>query len=77
LWGQADFGGNAWEWVLDWFAGYPSPCNDCANLVPASQRVAEGSGFYNIASSLRVAHRYGFTPTTRDSSVGVRCARTP
>ena len=29
-WGHSDLGGNVDEWVLDWFASYENPCDDCA-----------------------------------------------
>ena len=33
VWGQADLGGNAYEWVLDGYAAQlPASCTDCANL---------------------------------------------
>jgi formylglycine-generating enzyme len=81
-WGQSDLGGNAAEWVLDWYAPYTDPCDDCANLVPESpaDRVARGGDFEKTQPTLRAASRgvnVGATnpPDTRLRSIGVRCAR--
>ena len=77
-WGHADLGGNAYEWMLDWYASpYSNPCNDCADLTPASARVFRGGSFYRGALSLRGASRLSGIPTARDGDVGVRCGRTP
>lgn len=78
MWGQADLGGNVWEWALDWYASpLPMPCNDCANLTPASQRVIRGGGCGSTQSLLRGADRSFDEPSDRGDSVGVRCARAP
>jgi formylglycine-generating enzyme required for sulfatase activity len=78
LWGQADLAGNAWEWVLDWYANYANPCDDCASLVPASHRMMLGGSFADDATSQRASYRNSAnTPTVRSGNVGVRCARTP
>jgi len=77
-WGHSGLAGNVWEWVLDWHASaYPMPCNDCANLMPGTNRVIRGGGFYYNASPLRAASRGASAPTVRLSEFGFRCARTP
>jgi len=77
LFGQADLGGNAFEWVLDWRkADTASSCIDCANLTPQTDRVIRGGSFLDDAGASRAAaHVYSLPPDARVSYVGVRCAR--
>lgn len=85
LWGQADLGGNASEWTLDWYSKpYLLPCDDCANLNDSGSRVVRGGGFLDeTASGCRGALRSFVTvdPSAlgdgRYIDVGMRCARTP
>ena len=75
-WGQTDLGGNVWEWTLDWHAdSYGSPCNDCANLTPASSRTIRGGGFVNVELYLRGAYRHFNSPGSRGFDLGVRCGK--
>ncbi len=75
-WGHADLGGNVNEWVLDGFAPYAVPCDDCADLTNQGGRVVRGSDWANASASLRAAQRNYTTPTgNRDSKIGFRCAR--
>jgi formylglycine-generating enzyme required for sulfatase activity len=77
-WGQADLGGNVWELTLDWFENpYSSPCDDCADLTPASYRVFRGGSFGDPPSGLRASNRVIASPTSRGGPDGVRCARAP
>jgi formylglycine-generating enzyme len=76
-WGQADMGGNVWEWTLDWRGTpYPTPCDDCAQLkeVSGSYRAFRGGSFDDIPSTLRSAPRHVYHPGYR-GNVGARCAR--
>ena len=76
--GQADLAGNVWEWTLDAYGAYQSPCNDCANLSALpSNRVTHGGSFSVVAPTLYSTYRNMPPPNTRDSTVGVRCARVP
>jgi formylglycine-generating enzyme required for sulfatase activity len=77
-WGQADLGGNVWEWTLDGYASpYANPCNNCANLADSSGRVVRGGNFYGNALYLRGARRFNVGPAVRSNFIGLRCARTP
>jgi len=75
-WGQADLGGNAWEWTLDWSPErYLMPCHDCADVAAGSYRVFLGGSNDDIASTLLSASRHISVPEYR-GVVGARCART-
>jgi formylglycine-generating enzyme required for sulfatase activity len=77
-WGHSDLAGNVKEWNLDWHSAYPSPCNDCANLVPDANyvaRVHRGGYFGNEASDILPAGRMLDGPTLRLYWIGGRCAR--
>ena len=77
-WGQSDLAGNVWEWSLDYYATYVTPCTDCADLTVGSDRVARGGSFRNASAALLVSDRYVFgSPVNRSGIVGARCARTP
>jgi formylglycine-generating enzyme len=74
-WGQSDLAGNVLEWTLDWDASYATPCTDCANLTPASNRMTRGGSFDLTAKFQRASYRSPGTPTIRYYEDGVRCAR--
>jgi formylglycine-generating enzyme required for sulfatase activity len=74
-WGQADLGGNVWEWTLDVAGGaYPMPCVDCAAVSGGSYRAFRSGSNDDIAATLRSAVRHVYYPEYR-GIVGARCAR--
>jgi formylglycine-generating enzyme len=77
-WTQADLGGNTSEWTLDWYQGaYNNPCNDCAELSPATSRVVRGGNFLAASMYLRSANRGLAVPALRSNAISIRCARLP
>jgi formylglycine-generating enzyme required for sulfatase activity len=77
LWGQLDLAGEMWEWNLDSWASYSTPCTDCADLAPDGDRVFRG-GYWGVdISGLAPPLRDYYPPTSRTGTIGFRCARTP
>jgi formylglycine-generating enzyme required for sulfatase activity len=74
---QSDLAGNVFEWTLDSFAGYVTPCNNCANLGATASRVTRGGGFDQIQSLAVASYRNSNGATNRAGDVGFRCARVP
>lgn len=72
---QLDLAGSVWEWSLDWFATYATPCVDCANLTAAAARVVRGGGRTSGSSALPVAGRLDVAPGSHLDIVGFRCAK--
>ena len=82
--GQLDLVGNVWEWNLDRYANYVSPCEDCAYLTGSTtNRVLPGGGFHtgaNLGATLLYSYNrsqvsYNAETYRGDYAVGVRCAR--
>jgi len=77
-WGQLDLAGEVWEWNLDWYSAYGSPCADCADTSSGSYRVIRGGSFSSVATDLLPPFRSNNShPFDRVIGNGLRCARTP
>jgi formylglycine-generating enzyme required for sulfatase activity len=78
-WGQSDLAGNLWEWTLDWYVPYVTPCQDCAALTlplfSSSLRTVRGGSFTDGATEQHSARRGRVNPVTHANNDGIRCAR--
>ncbi len=76
LFGQHDLAGSMGEWVLDYYATYPtSPVTDYANL-SSGFSLTRGGDWFAGAFMLDVKYR-NWTNSDREIYTGVRCARDP
>jgi formylglycine-generating enzyme required for sulfatase activity len=76
-WGQADLGGNMWEWGVDvLLPTYPTPCTNCAVFSGDTVRMLRGGGYNDQSYLLVTSYRYGQSEWARWSAYGMRCART-
>jgi formylglycine-generating enzyme required for sulfatase activity len=77
-WGQLDLTGNVWEWTLDYYATYVTPCHDCGFFSDVSLgRTIRGASYNYPANQLYVGTRVGDADTVKFSNDGLRCARSP
>jgi sulfatase modifying factor 1 len=78
-WGQLDMAGEAYEWVLDYYAPYVDPCIDCAYLAPQFNRAVRTRHYGPGTAFLTPPYRNAdlSSPMARNFSFGFRCARKP
>jgi len=77
-WHLHGLGGNAAEWVWDWYDAYPdapTPAKDPSGPPSGSDRVIRGGSWWYVPRYARVANRSRFAPGLRDDNVGFRLAR--
>ena len=73
--GALDMAGNAWEWVEDWFAPYPSAETlNPANPASGEAKVLRGGSWFDLPHDVRSTSRGKFRPDFGLSIVGCRCA---
>jgi formylglycine-generating enzyme required for sulfatase activity len=78
--GLFNMAGNAREWVADWYdAAYyqTSPADDPPGPINGSEKVVRGGGFRDVDGLLEVPARYHWNASSREISLGFRCARVP
>jgi len=76
-WGLYDMHGNVWEWCQDWYGAYASEeVADPKGANTGTTRVLRGGSWARPPASLHSARRSGFSPDTRNNSLGFRLVRT-
>jgi formylglycine-generating enzyme required for sulfatase activity len=84
LWGQLDLAGDAWQWTLDRYDAYVTPCLDCALITSgdpaATSRIIHGGSFTDALQFAQPPALFWELPTMRSyctGDIGFRCARPP
>lgn len=74
--GLYDMNGNVWQWVNDYYDGYPTASvQDPAGPTTGSSRVIRGGSWGSVAGGLRSAFRGIDVPGDRGSRLGFRLVR--
>jgi len=73
--GLYDMHGNVWEWCSDWYGDKLSGGTDPVGPDRGSSRVVRGGGWGNNSGHCRSANRNDGDPSSRNSNLGFRVAR--
>jgi len=72
-WGLHDLHGNVWEWVSDWYGGYPKGCQkDPVWIISGTARVLRGGSWCYDPRHCRSACRRRFVPGSPLGNFGCR-----
>ena len=76
-WDHRDLSGNVAEWALDGYENCfdPEGCDDCGPTRGFSQKAVRGGSFADTDLNIRVDTRGPVDGTSREATLGFRCAR--
>lgn len=72
--GALDMAGNVYEWVNDWYKGYPGAPHQFAEY-GTTFKVTRGGGFSGFEFICRTYYRSVARPASRSEWIGFRCAK--
>ncbi len=78
--GLYDMGGNAWEWVFDWYGHdfyKKGPKKNPIGPAKGDTKVVRGGSWLYVSEFLRTSFRFNADPSGKQFGYGFRCAKTP